>query len=103
MSDRILGLLGLAVKGGKVEFGVFRTERAIDTEKAKLVILSGDIGESNKRRITAKCKNAGVRMISYSDKVNLSHAVGKQNIPAVTVCDEGFADAIVKIFGGVSE
>ena len=45
----------------------------------------------------------GVDLIFYSDKASLSKAAGKKDMPAAAVCDEGFAKAIVKIYGGVSK
>ena len=67
MNDKLLGMLGLAVRAGKVSFGVFMTEKLVDEGKARLVIAASDIGASNKRRLEAKCSHAGVRIIYYSD------------------------------------
>ena len=103
MNDRLLGMLGLAVRAGKVCFGVFMTEKALDEGIAHLVIASEDIGASNRRRIENKCKEWGVRLIFYSDKETLSRAAGKKNMPVAAVCDEGFGNAIVKIYGGAQK
>ena len=96
MNDKVLGMIGLAVRAGKVNFGVFMTEKAIDEGRAQLVVASEDIGLSNRRKIEGKCKNFGVEMIFYSDKASLSRATGKKDIPVIAVCDEGFANAILK-------
>ena len=100
MNDRLLGMLGLSIRAGKTVFGVFLTEKAIDEGKAKLVIASEDIGSSNRRKISAKCENEKVDLIFYSTTEEISHWAGKKNVPVVCVCDEGFAAAIVKIYGG---
>lgn len=96
MNDRLLGLLGLAVRAGKVVFGVFMTEKALDEGRAELVIAAEDMGASNRRRIENKCKEWDVKLIFYSDKASLSRAAGKKDMPVAAVCDEGFAKAIVK-------
>ena len=96
MNDRILGMIGLAVRAGKVRFGVFMTEKAIDEGSACLVVASEDIGVSNRRRIENRCKEYNVELIFYSDKQTLSRAAGKKDMPVLAVCDEGFAKAIVK-------
>lgn len=101
MNDRLLGMLGLAVRAGKVRFGVFMTEKALDEGQAQLVIAAENIGASNRRKIEGKCNMYGVDLIFYSDKASLSRAAGKKDMPAAAVCDEGFAKAIVKIYGGV--
>lgn len=103
MNDRLLGMLGLAVRAGKVRFGVFMAEKALDEGIAHLVIASEDIGASNRRRIENKCKQCGIQLIFYSDKETLSRAAGKKNMPVAAVCDEGFSKAIVKIYGGAQK
>lgn len=101
MNDRLLGMVGLAVRAGKAAFGVFMTEKAIDEGRAKLVIAAEDIGASNLRRIQTRCNASDIKLIFYSDKASLSHAAGKKDMPVITICDDGFAQAIVKIYGGV--
>ncbi len=100
MNDRVLGMIGLAVRAGKVRFGVFMTEKAIDEGCASLVIASEDIGASNRRRIENRCKDCDVELIFYSDKQTLSRAAGKKDMPVLAICDEGFAKAIVKKYRG---
>ncbi|MBQ8808354.1 MAG: ribosomal L7Ae/L30e/S12e/Gadd45 family protein [Clostridia bacterium] len=96
MNDRVLGMIGLAVRAGKVSFGVFMTEKALDEGRAKLVVAAEDIGISNRRRIENKCNEFSVKLMFYSDKATLSRAAGKKDMPVLAVCDDGFAQAIVK-------
>ncbi len=100
MTDKILGMTGLAVRAGKVKFGVFLTLAACDTKKAKLVIVPSDIGASNRRSIEAKCKAMEIPCIEVADKEALSKAVGKKDTVALAVCDENFKSAILKLYGG---
>lgn len=103
MNDRLLGMLGLAVRAGKVSFGAFMTQKALDEGRAHLVIAASDIGQSNRRGIENKCKASGVPLIFYSEKSSLSRACGKKDMPVAGICDEGFAGAIVKIYGGAQK
>lgn len=103
MNDRLLGMLGMAVRAGKVSFGVFMTEKALNDGKAHLVVAAEDMGASNRRKIEGKCREWNTDLIFYSDKESLSRAIGKKNVPVVAVCDEGFSKAIVKIYGGVQK
>jgi len=96
MNDRLLGMIGLAVRANKAAFGVFMTEKAIDEGRASLVIAAEDIGTSNHRRIEGKCRNEDIKIIFYSDKASLSRAAGKKDMPVIAICDEGFANAIIK-------
>lgn len=100
MTNKILGMTGLAVRAGKVKFGVFLTLAACDEGKAKLVIIPEDIGNSNRRSIEAKCKNTSTPLITVGNKATLSKAVGKKEVTAIAVCDENFKSAILKLYGG---
>lgn len=100
MTNKILGMTGLAVRAGKVKFGVFLTLQACDALKAKLVIIPCDIGQSNRRSIEAKCKASNIPCIAIADKESLSKAVGKKDTVALAVCDESFSSAILKLYGG---
>ncbi len=100
MTNKILGMTGLAVKAGKVRFGVYLTLSSCDSGKAKLVIIPSDIGGSNRRSIEAKCKNTSVPCIVLSDKAALGKACGRESVSALCVCDENFGNAILKIYGG---
>ena len=44
--DRILGLLGLAARAGRVESGGFAAEKAVTGGKAHLILLSQDAGKN---------------------------------------------------------
>ena len=73
MNDRLLGMVGMAVRAGKVSFGVFMTEKALSEGKAHLVIAAEDIGASNRRKIEGKCKEWNTDLIFYSDKGSLGY------------------------------
>ena len=93
-------MIGLAVRAGKVRFGVFMTLNACETKKAKLVVVPTDLGASNRRDIEAKCKNASIRVIAVADKQTLGKACGKESVAALAICDENFSSAISKLYGG---
>ena len=103
MNDRLLGMIGLAVRANKAAFGVFMTEKALDDGRARLVIASEDIGASNKRRIENRCSEYNTKLIYYSDKASLSRAAGKKDMPVLAILDDGFAEAILKKYGGAQK
>ena len=49
MVDRVLSMLGIAAKSGKVVSGEFSTEKAVKTGKAYLVIVSEEASENTKK------------------------------------------------------
>ncbi len=102
MTNKILNMIGLAVRAGKVKFGVFLTLAACDEGKAKLVVIPSDLGASNRRNVESKCKFTHVPFITAADKASLSKACGKENVPVLCVCDDSFTSAILKLHGGVN-
>ncbi len=97
MNDRLLGMVGLAVRAKKTSAGVFLTEKALEEGTCELVIMAEDIGQSNRRKIEGKCLDWGIPVIFHADKQTLSHAAGKKDMPVVGILDHGFAEAIVKL------
>ena len=97
---KILNMIGLAVRAGKVKFGVFSASLACDKGQAQLVVIPSDLGGSNKRSIEGKCKSTLTPIIVVGDKEALSKACGRENVTAVAICDENFKSAILKLHGG---
>ncbi len=97
--DKLLGMVGLAVRAGKVRFGTYMTERAIADGSAKAVVVSADIGGDNRKKIEDKCAERRVPLVFCSTRAELSRSVGKRNIAALCICDENLAAAVLKIAG----
>lgn len=96
--DKILSLLGLAKKGGKVASGEFAVENAVKSGKAHLVIVALDASDNTKKLFTDKCSFYNVPIEYYSDKESLGHALGFQMRTSVAVLDSGFAGSLIKKF-----
>ena len=62
--DRILSMLGLAERAGKVASGEFSTERAVKSQRAFLVIVSTDASENTKKMFRDMCSFYQVPMLS---------------------------------------
>lgn len=95
--DRLLGMVGLAVRAGKVRFGAYMTERSINDKSARAVIVASDLGKDNRKRIQAAADREGVIVIESLDRRAIGSATGKKDVPVLCVCDENFAAALVKI------
>ena len=48
---KVLNLLGLAQRSGKLASGEFQTEKAVKEQRAALVILAADASENTKKKI----------------------------------------------------
>ena len=102
-NQRILSYLGFAKKAGKLVSGQGNCENALKSNKAQLVLLSGDVSENTKKHFSdmATYRNVPIYMLS-SD--SLGSAIGKEEHKTVVVTDKGFCEAIIKeinlIIGG---
>lgn len=96
MQDRVLSMLGLATKAGKIASGEFSVEKAVKSNKAYLVIVSADASDNTKKMFTNMCTFYKVPIYFYADKEALGNAIGKLTRASVAVLDEGFAKSLVK-------
>jgi len=96
MNDRILSLLGLAVRGRNLVSGEFSTEKAVKEGKAALVIVSSQASDNTKKMFTNMCSFYHTPIYFYGEKEALGHAVGKEMRASVAVTDAGLAASIIK-------
>lgn len=94
--DRVISLLGLAQRAGKIASGEFATERAIKDRKAYLVVIAGDASENTKKQFIDMCHYYQAACVCYADRETLGHGIGKEFRASLAVLDSGFAEAIEK-------
>ncbi len=94
MQDKVLGMLGMAAKAGKLVSGEFSTEKSIQKGKAKLVLLAADASENTKKKFQDKCHYYHIKIYVYADKESLGHTIGKGSRASVAVQDACFAETI---------
>ncbi|MBQ2938386.1 MAG: ribosomal L7Ae/L30e/S12e/Gadd45 family protein [Clostridia bacterium] len=100
INSKILGLIGLAMKAGKVSFGADSVEENIVKKKVKLVIVSKDSSERTRKKFVDICENYNIPIIIDGDIENLSKAIGKNNKAIIGIKDINFADSIQKKYDG---
>ncbi|MCD8155811.1 MAG: ribosomal L7Ae/L30e/S12e/Gadd45 family protein [Clostridiales bacterium] len=94
--DKVLSLVGLAARAGKVVSGEFSTEKAVKSGKACLVLAAGDASENTKKSFRDMCAYYQVPLYFISDRENLGRAVGKEFRAGLAVQDPGLAQAVVR-------
>lgn len=94
-NDPVLSRLGFARKAGKLNIGFAASKESVLNNNAKLIIVANDISPKTEKEIRffarEKCP---VRKISSSCD-EMSAAIGVR-AGVVALCDQGFADAILK-------
>ena len=96
----MLGLIGLAMKAGKICFGADSVEEEIKKRKVKLLIIANDSSERTKNKFINICKKYKIPVITDGDIENLSKAIGKSNKAIIGVKDFNFANSIQKKYNG---
>ncbi len=98
--DKILSMLGLAEKAGRLVSGEFATEKAVKGRKAYLVVVAEDASDNTKKLFFNKCRSYSVPVRVYSDRETIGRALGCGIRASLAVTDPGFAGAILKRLDG---
>ena len=100
INNKILGLIGLAMKAGKICFGADSVEENVIKRKVKLVIISEDSSERTKNKFINICEKNNVPVITYGDIDSLSKAIGKSNKAILGIKDINFVNSILEKYNG---
>lgn len=87
-------MISLAQRAGNVVSGEFATERAIQTMKARLVIVGTDSSDNTIGKFRNKCDFYNIPFYIYGTKESLAHAIGKEMRASLAITDEGMAKAV---------
>ena len=94
--NKVMSLVSLAQKAGKVTSGEFSVEKSVKTGHSFLVLVADDSSENTKKMFSNMCEYYDVPIYFLSDKENLGHFIGKEFRASVSINDEGFANSIKK-------
>ena len=100
INNNILGLIGLAMKAGKVAFGADSVEENITKRKAKLIIISKESSERTKSKFVKLCEKYNIPIIIDGKIEELSKTIGKNNKAVIGIKDRNFAKSIQKKYNG---
>ena len=100
INNNILGLIGLAMKAGKIAFGADSVEESILKRKVKLVIVSEESSERTKSKFIKLCQNYNISIIIDGNIDDLSKTIGKSNKAVIGIKDINFANSIQKKYDG---
>jgi ribosomal protein L7Ae-like RNA K-turn-binding protein len=92
---RVLNLIGIAQRAGKVSAGTQAAKNSLVRKKAFLLLLSEDIADNAKESLLGTCKKNNIPYAIVGNKYELGTCVGKAYRVAVTINDIGLAKAII--------
>ena len=98
MEDKLLGLMGLARRAGRLTCGSDAVLRDIAAGKALSVLLAGDASPRTVNNIRVACEKTGtgVFMVPF-DKLALGHATGRGETAVAAVTDKAFSLRVQEI------
>ena len=94
MLNKAERLIGLATRAGKVITGVELCEKAVKTNKAKLIVLTKETSD-NSVKVFA---NSGIEIIYVDTKEILGKCTGKDTRSVAVITDENFSTAVLKAY-----
>lgn len=94
--DKVLSMLSISAKAGKVVSGEFATENAVKSGTAFLVVIATDASENTQKKFRDMCSFYKVPIAAYADKDTLGRCIGKDYRSSLAVTDEKLAEAVCK-------
>lgn len=103
-SNKLIGMIGLARRAGKLTFGSDAVVCDIEKNKAMAVLLSNDASLRTLGRIKDCCGQNGVKyaLLPFS-KTQLGRAIGRDDVAVVSIADKSFADRILCLCAGAND
>ncbi|MCR5748024.1 MAG: ribosomal L7Ae/L30e/S12e/Gadd45 family protein [Lachnospiraceae bacterium] len=95
-NDKVLQVLSLAMKAGRIVSGETAVLNAIRNGSASLVIIASDASQGTSKKFTDKSTYYEVPYRIYGTKELLAHSIGREIRSVIAVCDEGFAGSVLK-------
>lgn len=100
INNRVLGLIGLCTKAGKICFGTDACTDLIQKRKIDLVIVANDASDRTKRNFEFICNKNDTKICFFGTIESLSKAIGKSNKAVIGIKNKDFANQIDKIING---
>lgn len=92
--QRLMSLLGLAQKAGKIASGEVAMENAVRSGKARLILIAADASDNTRKGHGDLAKYYQVSYHEVLSKEQLGNSIGKPPRAALAVTDAGFSKAI---------
>lgn len=100
MNDRILSLLGLCRRAGKLVIGADTCIDSMAKSKAKLILYANDFSQNSLKPVLLQAHKQNVRVLEVNrTKDEISFSLGKL-CGVLSVEDKGFADKLAMLIEG---
>ncbi len=91
LNKKILSILSLCQRAGKLASGELSCEKALKNSSAKLIVVASDASENTKTKFNNKSFYYNVSVFEFSTMEELGKCIGKDCRAVLGICDENFA------------
>ncbi|WP_085832759.1 L7Ae/L30e/S12e/Gadd45 family ribosomal protein [Clostridium merdae] len=97
MTNRVLSLLGIARRAGRLSLGHDAVDEALKKREAKLIVLAQDVSARTATHAQKAAQQAEVPCLILADGMDeIGMAIGKK-IGVIAVNDQGFAKRLTEL------
>jgi len=100
MSQRALGLLGLAARAGALTLGTGATRAGLQRGDVRLVVLANDRSQRTEEKVERLARGTAVPVLIGPEAEALGARLGRGAVQAVGIVDPGFAEGILATGSG---
>ena len=97
MTDKVLNLLGIAKRAGRLTTGEEKTTESIQKQTAKLVFVASDASKNTSKKVKDKCSYYNIPLIDKYSNMELSQATGASNRVVLSITDSGFGNKLLEL------
>lgn len=98
---KMLSMLGIGRKAGLIVSGEMGCTKSINEGKSKLLILASDASYNTKNKFIGLCDKKNVKYFEIGLREDLGTAIGKGLTSVISIRDEAFSKALVKIINEI--
>lgn len=98
--QRALNLLGIALRGGRLEVGTTSVKESARRGDLAAAVLAADAGENARDRVLPLMEATGVPVVEVADGEALGAALGRDRTVVVGLTDRGLAREVMDALTG---
>jgi ribosomal protein L7Ae-like RNA K-turn-binding protein len=97
MNDKMMHMLGIATKAGKLALGTEAAKESIVKHKCALVVMASDLSERTVRHFALSAEKSGIKTLKVDVTMEgMAKSVGKKT-GVIAVNDMGFANRLLAL------
>lgn len=97
-TKKVMGLLHIARKAGKLKLGFDACERSMFAGISKLVIVATDISDKTRQRLDNLTEDTNIRKVEFGTKDLYGTEFNIRNVAIISIEDKNFAKGVIRLF-----